>query len=144
MNDEAIESSVAGPSGNDHSLLFGQLVLQQSQMALIFLGKVPNPETGKTEPNLDAARVFIDQLEMLEAKTKGNLNKQEEMLLKQTLMPLRLAFVEAVEGAQTSAPAEPETSHAQPPGQAGPGAGGAPPAGSPAQEESRKKFSKKY
>jgi len=80
-----------------HSMLFNQLVVQQSSLTLILLGKAPHPETGKITRDLDAARLFIEQLEMLEAKTKGNLARHEEALLKQTLMTLRLAFVEAAE-----------------------------------------------
>jgi len=46
-------------------------------------------------------------LEMLEAKTRGNLDRHEAALLKQTLMALRMAFVEAVE--QPEPPAKPST-----------------------------------
>src|SRR5437899_5548996 len=70
--------------------------MQQSNLALMFLGKVPHPDRGETVRDLDSAQLFIDQLEMLETKTKGNLNSHESALLKQTLMTLRLAFVEAV------------------------------------------------
>src|SRR5215472_1920885 len=86
------------------SALFGHLVIQQSNMAMMMLGKVAHPETGEVVQNLDAAKLFIDQLEMLEEKTKGNLSKEESSLLKQSLMALRLAFVEAVE-----TPAQPAT-----------------------------------
>src|SRR3954466_13935754 len=79
------------------SALFAQLVMQQSNMAMLLLGKVPHPQTDEKVRDIEAARLFIDQLEMLEAKTKGILNKQEEQLLKQSLMSLRMAFVEAVE-----------------------------------------------
>ena len=41
--------------------------------------------------------MFIDQLEMLEAKTKGNLSKQEDGLLKQALAAVRMSFVEAMD-----------------------------------------------
>ena len=93
---------VANPSGNLSrddmmSALFAQLVMQQANMAMMLLGKVAHPESGKTIKDIDAARLFIDQLEMLETKTKGNLSKDEAGLLKQSLMSLRLAFVEAVE-----------------------------------------------
>ena len=47
---------------------------------------------------------------MLKVKTKGNLNKQEETILKQSLTSLRLAYVEAVnhpQAAPSPAPAEP-------------------------------------
>jgi hypothetical protein len=123
-----------------HSALFAQLVLQQANMASMLLGKVPHPETGEVIKDMDAARLFIDQLEMLEAKTKGNLTKEEGALLKQSLMSLRLAFVEAVES-----PAAPAGSKAQSPtakGGTAPGAAGI--QATPSEEESRKKFSKKY
>src|SRR2546423_9515640 len=77
--------------------LFAHLVMQQSNMAMMLLGKVAHPETGQIIKDLEAAKLFIDQLEMIEAKTKGNLSKDEANLLKQNLMSLRLAFVEAVE-----------------------------------------------
>src|SRR6266852_7241258 len=97
------------------SFLFAQLVLQQSNMAMMLLGKLAHPESGKVVQDVEAARLFIDQLEMLEAKTKGNLSKDEEALLKQTLMTLRLNFVETIEpspagerpSAREAAPAAP-------------------------------------
>ena len=85
--------------------LFAQLVMQQSNMAMLLLGKVPHPQTGETMKDVEGARLFIDQLEMLAAKTKGNLSKQEETLLKQSLMSLRMAFVEAIN--TPTAPAKP-------------------------------------
>jgi hypothetical protein len=127
------------------SALFAHLVMQQSNMAMMLLGKTPHPETGQVVRDLDAARFFIDQLEMLEAKTKGNLNPEEAALLKQTLMALRMAFVESVERPPTSAPPRPESA-APPAGTASTAdsaATAAPPA-SPAEEEPRKKFTKKY
>jgi len=116
------------------SALFAQLVMQQANMAMMLLGKVPHPETGNIVKDIEAARLFIDQLEMLESKTKGNLTKEESALLKQSLMNLRLGFVEAVE-----APT-PATEMGAKPAEA-PAATPAPPAES---EEHRKKFSKKY
>src|ERR1041384_5851007 len=81
------------------SALFANLVIQQTNMALMLMGRVPNPESGETVQDLDAARMFIDQLEMLEIKTKGNLDKREDQLLKQSLTTLRMVFVEAVNAA---------------------------------------------
>src|SRR5437899_3068868 len=82
------------------SALFAQLVIQQSNMAMMLLGKVPHPESGQAVKDLDAAKLFIDQLEMLEEKTKGNLSREEGAILKQNLMGLRLAFVQEVESPQ--------------------------------------------
>ncbi|MEK7707318.1 MAG: DUF1844 domain-containing protein [Verrucomicrobiota bacterium] len=93
-----------------HSALFAQMVMQQSNLALMLLGKSPHPETGQPMRDLDAAKLFIDQLEMLEVKTKGNLNAHEAALLKQSLMTLHLAFVEAVNAPETPpAAAKPTT-----------------------------------
>jgi Domain of unknown function (DUF1844) len=78
-----------------HSAMFAQLVMQQANLAFMLLGKMPNPETGETMRDLEGARVFISQVEMIEGKTKGNLTPAEAALLKQTLMSLHLAYVEA-------------------------------------------------
>ena len=88
------------------SALFAHTVLQQTNMAMMMLGKVAHPETGKTIQDLEAARVFIDQLEMLQIKTKGNLSKEEENLLKQSLMSLQMTFVETASEAEKPKPAE--------------------------------------
>ena len=99
-------------------------------MALMCLGHAPNPQTGATMRDLEAARMFIDQLEMIEVKTKGNLARDEEKLLQQSLMHLRLAFVEAVE--------HPEPAKSAPAAEV-PSATDA-----PSEEESSQRFTKKY
>src|SRR2546430_14720882 len=92
---ESKTSSDHQPSRDEMmSALFAHLVMQQSNMAMMLMGRAPHPETGQTMRDLEAAKMFIDQLEMLEIKTKGNLNKEETNLLKQTLMTLRMSFVE--------------------------------------------------
>ena len=84
---------------------------------------------------------------MLEVKTKGNLDKREEGLLKQSLTAVRMAFVEAVdqEAAQTPAGKETTASASAPPSASEPAksplAGGT---SADAESDSRKKFSKKY
>ena len=126
------------------SALFAQLVMQQSNLALMLLGKTPHPETGKTVRDLDTAQMFIDQLEMIEAKTRGNLNSHEAALLKQSLMSLRMAFVEAVNAPE---PAEkPVEAKAAPPAEK-PGQESenkTPAIGAASEEEAAKRFSKKY
>lgn len=135
MSDQQPEGAPADFAREEmQSALFAQLVIQQSSMAMMLLGKTPHPEKGKTVQNLEAARMFIDQLEMLEAKTRGNLNKTEESLLKQTLMALRMAFVESVE-------------HPQPQPESKPAAAAenkTAPAENTGAEESKKRFSKKF
>ena len=131
--------------------LFANLVIQQTNMAFMFLGRVPHPETGEVVQDLESAKFFIDQLDMIEVKTKGNLDQREEGLLKQSLTGLRMAFVEAADG-KTSV-ASPQSAeaptlsekHEPPPSPETAPAPAAPPEPKPAsEEESRKKFSKKY
>ena len=146
MSDQAVTHDPAAEDTPEqiHAALFAHLVMQQSNMALMLLGKTPHPETGQTIQDLEAAKLFIDMIEMLEAKTKGNLTKEESALLKQSLMTLRLAYVQAVEagpisGEKSSNPGPtPDSAPAQP-------AETPKDSSTPSEEEEhRKKFSKKY
>jgi hypothetical protein len=74
--------------------LFRLFVMQQQQLVMMLLGKLVNPQTNEITRDLDSARVSIDLLGMLEAKTKGNLSSDEQRLLGQVLTTLRLNFVE--------------------------------------------------
>jgi len=95
----------------DQSRLFIGLVLEKAQLAFLFLGRIRPPGEKETKIDLDAARLQIDILEMLQQKTRGNLTKEEEELLNDTLTELRLAYVEAVERQkqQSSTQAQPST-----------------------------------
>src|SRR5258707_3169238 len=104
MNESRTASAHEPTRDEMMSALFAHLVMQQSNMALMLMGKAPHPETGKTMQDLESAKLFIDLLEMLEAKTKGNLTKEEQNLLKQTLMAVRMGFVEAVESPSEAKP----------------------------------------
>ncbi|HEU0010674.1 MAG TPA: DUF1844 domain-containing protein [Verrucomicrobiae bacterium] len=133
-----------------HSALFAQMVMQQSSLALMFLGVTPHPETGKKLFDLDSAQMFIAQLDMLEAKTRGNLSADEAALLKQSLTTVRMAFVQAVnsgdpsKASEESAPASAPGAQSAPAPQATPKVEASPaPGPSPADDE-RKKFVKKY
>ena len=128
--------------GEKTTMLFMQMVFQLSSLATMLLGKVPHPDTGETQRDLESAQVVIDQLDMLEAKTKGNLSREEEQMLKQTLMGLRMAYVEAVNSPDSNQPEEEkETPPSQAPATATPEV---PAEGSATEEESKKRFTKKY
>jgi hypothetical protein len=74
---------------------FGGLVLSLGTSVMLHLGLVEDPATGATaEPDLLVARHTIDTLEMLEAKTRGNLTDEEQELLTNVLTDLRMRFVE--------------------------------------------------
>ena len=78
------------------NMLFMSFVLSLSQAAMQQMGKVTNPLTGKIERNLGQAKVTIDMMEMLKEKTKGNLVKEEEKLISETLATLQLNYVDEV------------------------------------------------
>ena len=148
MNDPHASDNtpLSGTPEEMRSALFAHMVMQQSSMAMMLMGQTPHSETGEVVRDLQAAKFFIDLLEMIEFKTRGNLSQEEVALLKQSLMSLRMAFVESVD-----APAPPVDSSPEPPPPsiaASPGAEPGHPApaatASPAEEEPRKKFSKKY
>lgn len=82
---------------------FVEMVMMQAQQAAMFLGQMPAPDGSQPEPNLEYARLFIDQLEMLQEKTRGNLSSEESQVLGGVLSDLRLAFVKASTGAPTQA-----------------------------------------
>ena len=148
MNDPHLSDNDPAEGNRDElmSALFAHLVMQQSNMAMMLLGKAAHPETGQLMRDIEAAKLFIDQLEMLEAKTKGNLSKEETALLKQSLMALRMAFVESVDSPPPQA--EPRVERGTPPVGSAPAAEPNQTAAAPAtpagEEESRKKFTKKY
>jgi tellurite resistance protein len=73
--------------------LFLQLVLGLQQSGMMSLGKLMNPMTRKLERNLDAARDVIDTLEAIEARTRGNLEPDEQRVLSQVLTDLRMNYV---------------------------------------------------
>ncbi len=81
-------------SAKKHQLLFTQLIVMFHAATMQQLGKVKHPVTDKIEKNLEAAENTIDILDMLQAKTKGNLAADEEMLLTQILQELKLVFVQ--------------------------------------------------
>jgi hypothetical protein len=64
--------------------------------ALVSLGVVENPITGEQERNLKLAQYSIDLLQLLEEKTKGNLEDSEKHFLETALYDLRMKFVSAV------------------------------------------------
>jgi Domain of unknown function (DUF1844) len=142
MNEPTLNTTRASSREDVASSVFAQMVVQLSNMALMMLGRVPNPQSGETIEDTDAARMFIDQLEMLETKTKGNLTKEEDRLLKQSLTGLRMAFVEAIENPSANRAAADRQE--QPTRESNiPGPSVEVPSSS-TEEESRKKFTKKY
>src|SRR6188508_3840573 len=90
---------------------FVEFVMMQAQNAALFLGQIPNPKTGEPEVNLDLARMFIDQLAMIQEKTRGNLTSEETKVLSNALSNLQMAYVE-VAREQPKSGTQPETPEA--------------------------------
>jgi len=77
---------------------FSTFIFSLGSSALVQLGEIPDPVTQKQEKNLDLAKQTIDILGMLEQKTRGNLTKEEEMLMRNLLYDLRMKFVQKSKG----------------------------------------------
>ena len=72
---------------------FSTFVMSLASSALVHLGEVPDPETGKTERNEELARHTIDVLSMIDEKIRGGLSDEESGLLRDVLYELRMKFV---------------------------------------------------
>jgi hypothetical protein len=83
------------PSGSLPPMTFGAFVLMLSASARVHLGEALAPGAEEPgEPDLELAHQTIDILDMLETKTRGNLDSDEEQLLRSVLHDLRMRFVE--------------------------------------------------
>ena len=81
-------------SSGEMAQRFVEFVMMQAQNAAFMLGQIPHPQTGKAEVNLDMAKLLIDQLVMIQEKTKGNLTTDESKILANALSNLQIVFVE--------------------------------------------------
>jgi hypothetical protein len=97
MVDES-EKEPRHPAGGDGSpdlpVTFSTFLLGLSTQALLHLGEIPDPASGRTALDLAAAKQLIDILGMLEAKTQGNLDDAEQGLVGAVLYDLRIKYVE--------------------------------------------------
>ena len=73
---------------------FSTFVLSLSSSALVHLGEIADPGSKKTETDLPMAKQIIDTVGMLQEKTRGNLDTEEERLIKTLLYDLRLRYVQ--------------------------------------------------
>ena len=132
--------------------IFIEFVMMQAQNAALFLGQIPNPRGGPTEVNLPLAKMFIDQLAVIGAKTQGNLNADEAKVLDSALTQLEAAFLDVASRTEGFHPGEslapPREAAAPAPAPAAvappPAPAPEPPAPAPVAEESRKRFTKSY
>jgi hypothetical protein len=76
------------PEGN-----FAALISMLTTQALFALGLIQIKGQEDKEPDLEMAKYHIDILETIQEKTKGNLTKEEETVLANTLNDLRMGYV---------------------------------------------------
>lgn len=76
-----------------HEPTFEIFISSLGMQAMIAMGKLENPMTGKIDSNPEHARFLIDTLNIIKEKTKNNLTIQEETLLDDYLFNLRMMYV---------------------------------------------------
>jgi hypothetical protein len=88
--DKQTEKTSRGPlpEGN-----FAALISMLATQALFAMGLLQIKGQEERKPDLELAKYNIDMLQVLEDKTKGNLSKEEEIVLANTLNELRMGYV---------------------------------------------------
>ncbi len=93
---EKLEQTQGGEGGQgeippaDFKTLASTLVSQ----ALLYMGAIPDPYTGQRIAHLELAKHHIDLLQVLEEKTRGNLDDEEKKLVTQALSELRMYYLQ--------------------------------------------------
>jgi Domain of unknown function (DUF1844) len=87
------------PRGDDTpEITFGTFLVGLSTQALMLLGDIPDPQSGRPQQDLVGAQQLIDIIGMLEQKTRGNLDREEAQLIEAILYELRMKYVERAKG----------------------------------------------
>jgi hypothetical protein len=136
------EVQTSAPLG-EMSQRFLAMLMRQAQQIALCLGQIPLPGQDKPEIHLELAKMLIDELEMIQEKTRGNLTSEESQALGGMLTELRMAFVQV--SAQQTAAGSPTASSAKseiPAAEAS--AGNAEGAEVSSDDESKRRFSKSY
>lgn len=133
--------------------IFVEFVMMQAQNAALCLGQITDPRVGQAQINIPLAKMFIDQLAVIRAKTAGNLSADEQRVIDSAVEQMELAFVhvasrtEGFHDGESLAPdideppaAPPEVAAPVPP----PAAAAPVPVPEPPPEEGRKRFTKSY
>lgn len=91
-----VKEQVKAPAEEDDdypAVNFANFVISLSTSALFHFGDFPEYEGGKAEKNLPAAKQTIDILDMLNEKTRGNLDANEANLIQGVLYELKMRYV---------------------------------------------------
>jgi hypothetical protein len=85
---------------------FQMLVDFMARNAAAMLGGYADPRTGQPMLDLEGAREFIDLLDVLHEKTRGNLAAEDDKLLLDVIGSLKLSFLELSKAAAAAAMSE--------------------------------------
>ncbi len=94
---EASESVETESESQLPEINFATFIFSLNSSVLLHLGLIEDPATKQKTKNLPLAKQTIDILGMLEEKTRGNLSKDEENMLKNILYDLRMLYVKEKE-----------------------------------------------
>lgn len=92
-------------SDEKNTALFNALIHSFQLQTMIQLGKIKNPMTDTIERDLSQAEISIDMIEMLKAKTAGNLTEPETRFIDAILAELKMNYVDE-KNKDASKPAE--------------------------------------
>ena len=91
-----LDADRAATGERSPEISFSAFVISISTQALMHLGEMENPLSGKVETDMPVAKQLIDIIGVLREKTRGNLDSGEEKLMDDVLFDLRMRYVEAV------------------------------------------------
>lgn len=87
------EAGGAGSMETPPPATFEMLVTMLFTQAMASLGQLPGPDGQMGPINKGFAKYFIDSVELLGEKTKGNLSDDESKMISEALHAMRMAFV---------------------------------------------------
>ena len=73
---------------------FAAVISMMATQALFAMGMLQVEGQEGRKPDLNIAKYNIDMLETIQEKTKGNVSKDEEQILKNTISQLQSAYVQ--------------------------------------------------
>ncbi len=94
-NAQSSDEMESGPtaSAGMPQMTFATFIISLNHSALVHLGVMEDPTTGKKSKNLELAKQTIEVISMLEEKTRGNLTEEEGRMIKSLLYDLRMMYV---------------------------------------------------
>ena len=95
MKDKRVDNdpNLSGTAAVLPEIDFSTFIMSLNASALVHLGVIDDPTTGKKMKNLPLGKQTVDMLRMLQEKTRGNLTEEEAKLLQGILYDLKIAYV---------------------------------------------------